>query len=116
VSKQSEVVYINGAPSTPGYLLALVRELSHVPRGHTEIAEVKQVRKTNQSGFCTNSKKGLESRSSHFEPKNSLIAFSRGSGPPLNSPPRSKNSFHGLVALPESIIECYKLETLNFNP
>jgi len=33
VSKQSEVVYINGAPSTPGYLLSLLRELSHVPRG-----------------------------------------------------------------------------------
>ena len=31
--KRSEVVYINGAPSTPGYLLALLRELSHVPRG-----------------------------------------------------------------------------------
>ena len=37
--KRSEVVYINGAPSTPGYLLALLRELSHVPRGLTEIAD-----------------------------------------------------------------------------
>jgi len=48
VLKRSEVVYINGAPSTHGYLLALLRELSHVPRGLTEIAGTKQVRKTNQ--------------------------------------------------------------------
>jgi len=51
VSRRLEVAYINGAPSTPGYLLALLRELSHVPRGLTEIAEAKQVRKTNQSGI-----------------------------------------------------------------
>ena len=51
VSKRSEVVYINGAPSPPGYLLALPRELSHVPRGLTEIAEAEQARKTNQSGI-----------------------------------------------------------------
>jgi len=41
VSKRSEVVYINGASSTSGYLLALLRELSHFPRGLTEIAEAK---------------------------------------------------------------------------
>jgi len=29
-------------------------------------------------------KKGLENRSSRFEPKNSWLSFSRGSGPPLN--------------------------------
>jgi len=40
---------INGALSTPGYLLALLRELSHVPRGLTENAEAKQVRKTNRT-------------------------------------------------------------------
>jgi len=51
VSRRSEVVYINGAPSTPGYLLALLRELLHVPRGLAEIAEAKQVQKTNQSGI-----------------------------------------------------------------
>jgi len=28
-------------------------------------------------------KKGLENRSSRFEPKNSWLSFSRGSGPPL---------------------------------
>ena len=33
--------------------------------------------------FCTSSKKGSQSRSSRFEPKISLIPFSRGSGPPL---------------------------------
>jgi len=45
VSKRSEVVLINGAPSTPGYLLALLRELSHVLPDLTEIAEAKQVQK-----------------------------------------------------------------------
>jgi len=84
VSRRSEVAYINGAPSTPGYLLALLRELSHVPRGLTEIAKAKQVRKTNQTGILYQfNKKGSESRSSRFEPKISLISFSRGSGPPL---------------------------------
>jgi len=33
--------------------------------------------------FCTSSKKGLENRSSRFEPKISWISFSRGSGQPL---------------------------------
>jgi len=32
--------------------------------------------------FGTISKKGLENRSSRFEPKNSWLSFSRGSGPP----------------------------------
>ena len=40
---------INGALSTPGYLLALLRELSHVPRGLAENAEAKEVRKTNRT-------------------------------------------------------------------
>ena len=40
---------INGALSTLGYLLSLLRELSHVPRGLTEDAEAKQVRKTNRT-------------------------------------------------------------------
>jgi len=56
VSRQSEVAYINGAPSTPGYLLALLRELS---QGLTEIAEAKQVRKTNQTGIFYQFKKGV---------------------------------------------------------
>jgi len=40
VSRRSEVAYINGAPSTPGYLLALLRELSQCPRALTEIREI----------------------------------------------------------------------------
>jgi len=35
--------------------------------------------------FGTISKKGLENRSSRFEPKNSWLSFSRGSGPPLKT-------------------------------
>jgi len=35
--------------------------------------------------FDTISKKGLENRSSRFEPKNSWLSCSRGSGPPLRS-------------------------------
>jgi len=38
---------IKGALSTPGYLLALLRELSQCPRALTEIIMPKQVRKTN---------------------------------------------------------------------
>ena len=57
VSRWSEVAYINGAPSAPGYLLKLLRELSHVPRGLTEIAEAKQVWKTNQTGILYQFKK-----------------------------------------------------------
>jgi len=56
VSRRSEIGYINGAPSTPGCLLAL-REFSHVPQGLTEIAEAKQVRKTNQTGILYQFKK-----------------------------------------------------------
>ena len=93
VSKRSEVVCINGAPSTPGYLLALLWKLSHVPRGLTEIVEAKQPPKTNQSGILhTSSIKGSESRCSRFEPKISLISFSRGSGPPFKSGMKSRMS------------------------
>ena len=44
---------MNGALSTPDYLLkkALLRELSHVPRGFTENAEAKEVRKTNRTNI-----------------------------------------------------------------
>jgi len=91
VSRRSEVAYTNGAPSTPGYLLALLRELSHVPRGLTENAETKQVRKTNQSGILYQFKKRGPKVDltfflsfARFEPnKISLISFSRGSCPPL---------------------------------
>jgi len=47
VLRGSEVVYINSAPSTPGYLLALLRKLSQCPRALTEITKLKLVRKMN---------------------------------------------------------------------
>ena len=40
---------MNGALTTPGYLPALLRELSHVLWGLTENAEAKQVQQTNQN-------------------------------------------------------------------
>jgi len=44
----------------------------------------KQVRKTNLDMFLVPfQKKGWKNRSSRFEPKNSWLSFSRGSGPPL---------------------------------
>jgi len=52
VSRRSEVgnnKRPGGALSTPGYLLALLRELSHVPRGLTENVQAKQARKTNRT-------------------------------------------------------------------
>jgi len=42
---------LNSALSTPGYLLALLRELSQCPRAFTEIIMPKQVRKTNLDIF-----------------------------------------------------------------
>jgi len=42
---------LNGALSTPSYLLALLRELSQYPRALTEIIMPKQVRKTNLDMF-----------------------------------------------------------------
>ena len=61
---------VNGALSTPGYLLALLRELSQVSRGLADIAEGQQVRKTNRIGILYQiKKKGFENRSSRFEPK-----------------------------------------------
>ena len=61
---------MNGALSTPGYLLALLRALSHVPRGLTENAEAKKVQKTNRTDILYQiGKKWSENRSSRFEPK-----------------------------------------------
>jgi len=45
----SGMIRCRGALSTPGYLLALLRELSQCPRGLTENVEAKQVRKTNRT-------------------------------------------------------------------
>ena len=42
---------INGAPSTSGYFLALLRELSQCPRALTEITKPKKVRKMNLTRF-----------------------------------------------------------------
>ena len=78
VLKRLEVVYINGAPSTPGYLLALLRELSHVPRGLTEIAEAKQVRKTNQSGVLYQFKKMVGNSILTFRTQNVVDLFFEG--------------------------------------
>ena len=47
-TRDSDFLY-HGALSTPDYLLALLRELSYVPRGLQENAEAKQVRKTNRT-------------------------------------------------------------------
>jgi len=57
VSRRSEVAYINGAPSSPGYLLALLRELLQCPRALTEITKPKQVRKMNLTHFSYQFKK-----------------------------------------------------------
>jgi len=71
--------YINGAPSTPSYLLALLRKPSHVPRGLTEIAGAKQEpKKKPKRYFATDQIKGSENQSLRFEPKISLISFSKG--------------------------------------
>jgi len=56
-SRRSEVAYINGAPSTPGFLLALLRELSQCPWALTEITKPKQVRKMNLTHFLYQFKK-----------------------------------------------------------
>jgi len=42
---------MNGGPSTPGYLLALLRELSQCPRALTGITKPMQVRKMNLTHF-----------------------------------------------------------------
>jgi len=78
VSKRSEVVYINGAPSTPGYLLALLRELSHVARDLTEIAEAKQVRKTNLSSILYQFKKRVRKSILTFRTQNLVDFFLEG--------------------------------------
>jgi len=57
VSRRSEVAYINGVPSTPSYLLALLRELSQCPQALTEITKPKQVQKMNLTPFLYQFKK-----------------------------------------------------------
>jgi len=57
ISRQSKVAYINSAPWTPGYLLALLRELSQCPRALTEITVSQQVRKMNLTRLLYHFKK-----------------------------------------------------------
>jgi len=57
VSRRSEVAYIDGSLSTPGYLLTLLRELSQCPRALTETTKLKQVRKMNMTHFLDQLKK-----------------------------------------------------------
>jgi len=57
VSRQSEVAYINSAPSTPGYLLALLRELSQCPWALAVITKSKQVQKMNLTSILYQFKK-----------------------------------------------------------
>ena len=56
VSRRSEVVYINGAPSTPGYLLALLRELSQCPRPLQKLPNPSRYEKWTWHVFGTTSK------------------------------------------------------------
>jgi len=68
-------------PSTPGYLLALLRELLHVSLGLTEITETIQVRKTNKRGILYQFSKRVRKSILTFRTWNLVDFFSRGSGP-----------------------------------
>jgi len=59
VSRQSEVAFINSAPSTPGYLLALLRAVSQCPPALTEITIRKQARKSNLTRILYQFKKSV---------------------------------------------------------
>ena len=74
---------MNSALSTPSYLLALLRELLHVPRALQKMLRRSRYAKRTKQIFCTGSEKLSENRALRFEPKILLISFSRGSGPPL---------------------------------
>jgi len=57
--------------------------------------------------FGTISKKGLENKSSHFEPNNSWLSFSRGSGPSLK---RMKTQLlYGIICQLSVVSEGYLL-------
>ena len=80
VSRRSEVGNHKRRSLNTRLSLALLRELSHVPRGLKENAEARQVRKTNRTDILYQIEKKLsKNRSSRFEPKILLISFSRGS-------------------------------------
>ena len=84
------VAYIHGAPLTPGYLLALLRELSHVPRGLTEIARGEAGTKNEPNWYLVPDQKKGPKIDPHVSNKKtpqiseSLISFSMASGPPLS--------------------------------
>jgi len=70
MSRRSEVAYINGAPSTPGYLLALLRKLSQCAWALKEITKAEAGTKNEPDTFFVPvQKKGFKNRSSRFEPK-----------------------------------------------
>ena len=80
VLKRSEVVYINGAPSTPGYLLALLRELSHVPRGLNRNCRGEAGTKNEPSGILYQFKERVRKSIITFRTKNLVDFFFEGEG------------------------------------
>jgi len=66
-SRRSEVGYINGAPSTPGYLLA--RHFCRNFRMSRGALQKLQRRKTNQTGILNQIKKRTRKQSTRFKPK-----------------------------------------------
>jgi len=84
VSRRSEVAYINGAPSTPGYLLALLRELSQCLWALTQITKPKQVRKMNLTRFLYQFKKRVRKSILTFRTYDLVDFFFNGSRSTLN--------------------------------
>ena len=79
---------LNGALSTPGYLLALLRELSQYPRALTEIIIPKQVRKTNLDMFLVSfQKKGwkIDPHDSNLRTRGFLFGLILCMGSPSSS-------------------------------
>jgi len=65
---------VSSAFSMPGYLLALLQELSHVPRVLTEVIEPKQVQTRIEYVFGTRSKRMYRELVITFRTKN-LVYF-----------------------------------------
>jgi len=76
VPRRSEVCNINGALSTPSYLLALLRELSHVPQALTEVIEPGTKNELN-TYFVPDQKEWSKNQSLYFKPRSSCISFSK---------------------------------------
>jgi len=74
VTRRSEVCNVSSAFSMPGYLLALLQELSHVPRVLTEVIEPKQVQTRIEYVFGTRSKRMYRELVITFRTKN-LVYF-----------------------------------------